>query len=169
MTPYIGELRMFGGNFAPAGWAVCEGQLLSIAENAALFQLIGTTYGGDGQNTFGLPDLRGRFPVHQGTGAGQTAVIGQLAGTETVTLTGSQLPVHAHNISGSPTASSPSPANSTPAVWGESQYSTADPTAAQLSASAVTSTGGSGPHENRSPYLGVTFIIALVGIFPSQS
>jgi microcystin-dependent protein len=169
VTPYIGEIRLFGGNFAPEGWALCQGQLTSIAENPALFTLIGTTYGGDGQNTFGLPDLRGRFPVHQGVGAGQTAVLGTLGGSETVTLTSDQLPVHSHPISGSSTASSQSPAGSAPAVWGESQYSTASPTSAQLAASAVTRTGGGVPHENRSPYLGLTFIIALTGIFPSQS
>ena len=169
MTPFIGEIRLFGGNFAPAGWALCQGQTLSIADNGVLFTLIGTTYGGDGATTFRLPDLRGRFPVHQGSGAGQTAVLGQAAGTEAVTLSASQLPVHTHAISASSTATSQSPANSTPAAWGESQYSTADPSAAQLAAAAVTSAGGGGAHENRSPYLGVTFIIALNGIFPTQS
>lgn len=169
MTPYVGEIRLFGGNFAPAGWALCQGQVISIAENQVLFQLIGTTYGGDGHNTFALPDLRGRFPVHQGTGAGQNAVLGTMAGTETVTLTSNQLPVHSHPISGSSTASAQSPAGSAPAVWGESQYSTASPTSAQLAASAVTRTGGGTPHENRSPYLGLSFIIALTGIFPSPS
>ena len=160
---------MFGGNFAPAGWALCQGQLMSISANQALFQLIGTTYGGDGHNTFALPDLRGRFPVHQGPGAGQNAVLGTAGGTETVTLTSDQLPVHSHPIAGSSTASSQSPAGSTPAVWGESQYSTASPASAQLAASAVTRTGGGTPHENRSPYLGLSFIIALTGIFPSPS
>ena len=169
MTPFIGEIRLFGGNFAPEGWALCQGQTLAIAQNQALYSLIGTTYGGDGVSTFKLPDLRGRFPVHQGTGANQTAVLGQAAGTETVMLNASQLPVHSHAISASSTATSQSPANSTPAAWGEAQYSTADPTAAQLAAAAVTSTGGSTPHENRSPYLGVSFIIALQGIYPSQS
>lgn len=169
MMPFIGEIRLFGGNFAPAGWALCQGQLLSIADNSALFTLIGTTYGGDGMSTFALPDLRGRFPVHQGTGAGQTTMLGEAAGTETVTLNASQLPVHTHTISGSSTATSQSPANAMPAVWGESQYSTANPTAAQLATAVVSSTGGSGPHENRSPYLGVSFIMALQGLFPSQS
>jgi microcystin-dependent protein len=169
VIPFIGEIRLFGGNFAPAGWALCQGQLLSITDNITLFTLIGTTYGGDGISNFALPDLRGRFPVHQGTGAGQTSMLGQAAGTETVTLNGSQLPMHTHPISGSSTATSQSPANAMPAAWSESQYSTADPTTAQLASTAVSPTGTSGPHENRSPYLGVSFIIALQGIFPSQS
>jgi microcystin-dependent protein len=159
---------MFGGNFPPLGWAMCDGHLVSISEYSPLYNLIGTTYGGDGINTFGLPDLRGRFPVHSGTGGGQTVVMGQLAGTETVTLNGNQLPVHTHPISASSTASSPSPANSVPAAWTQSQYSSADPTADRLAPGSVTPTGGNAPHENRSPYLGLTFIIALVGIYPSQ-
>jgi|SRR5580658_5439451 microcystin-dependent protein len=168
-SPYVGEVRMFGGNFAPAGWALCSGQLLPISENSALFNLIGTTYGGDGVTNFALPDLRGRFPTHQGTGAGQTVLPGQVGGTETVTLTTSQLPVHTHPSSGSSTATSQSPSKSAPAAWTESQYSTADPTAAQLLPIAVSNTGGNAPHENRSPYLGISFIIALNGIYPSQS
>jgi microcystin-dependent protein len=168
VTPYIGEIRMFGGNFAPAGWAICDGGLLPISEYSPLYTLIGTTYGGDGVNTFAVPDLRGRFPVDVGTGASQTVALGQMGGTETVTLTGSQLPVHTHPIAASSTANSQSPASSVPAQWVESQYSAADPTAASLAPNSVTSTGGSAPHENRSPYLGISFIIALTGIFPSQ-
>lgn len=168
MTPYIGEIRMFGGNFAPVDWALCDGRLLPISEYSALFTLIGTTYGGDGVTTFALPDLRGRFPADAGTGANQTIALGQMGGTETVTLTGSQLPVHSHPIAASSTANSASPLNSVPAQWADSQYSSGDPTAASLAPNAVTSTGGSAPHENRSPYLGISFIIALNGIFPSQ-
>src|SRR5271169_5400341 len=97
-SPFVGEIRMFGGNFAPNGWMLCQGQLLPISENSALFQLIGTTYGGDGQNTFGLPNLQGRVPVHQGTGGGATFTIGQLGGQETVTLTINQIPIHSHSM-----------------------------------------------------------------------
>lgn len=168
MTPFIGEIRLFGGNFAPFGWALCQGQLLPISEYSPLFALIGTTYGGDGITNFALPDLRGRFPVHQGTGAGQTTLLGETGGTETVSLNASQLPMHTHTISASSTATSQSPSNAMPAAWSQSQYSTADPTATQMSSAAVTPAGGLGPHENRSPYLGVSFIIALQGIFPSQ-
>jgi microcystin-dependent protein len=166
-SPFIGEVRMFGGNFAPVGWNMCDGSTLSINQFQALFTLIGTTYGGDGQTTFQVPDLRGRFPVHQGTGAGQTAVIGQVAGTETVTLSTSQLPSHNHPPSGSSAASSNSPANLAPAAWAGSQYSATAPTAA-LAPSAISFIGDGGSHENRSPYLAISFIIALVGIFPSQ-
>ncbi|MFC6663460.1 phage tail protein [Deinococcus multiflagellatus] len=102
MTPYLGEIRMFGGNFAPLGWALCQGQLLPISENDALFTLIGTIYGGDGQSTFALPDLRGRLPVHMGTMPGGTPMaLGQLTGTETVTLTAAQMPAHAHPLQAS--------------------------------------------------------------------
>jgi microcystin-dependent protein len=166
--PFIGEIRMFGGNFAPQGWALCDGSLLPISEYDVLYTLIGTTYGGDGQTTFALPDLRGRFPVHQGTGGGQTVVMGQSGGTETVTLTRNQLPAHTHQLTGSSAAMSQSPANALPAQWDEGQYSTAPPTAASLAPSAVSAAGGSTPHENRSPYLAVGFIIALFGVYPSQ-
>lgn len=166
--PFIGEIRMFGGNFAPQGWALCDGSLLPISPNEALYTLIGTTYGGNGQTTFGLPDLRGRSPVQQGNGGGQTVVLGMLGGAETATLTQGQLPVHTHQLSGSLTANSQSPANSVPAQWAESPYSTADPTAAKLLPTAVSSVGGGLPHQNRSPYLAVNFIISLSGIYPSQ-
>ncbi len=168
MTPFIGEIRIFGGNFAPQGWAMCDGRILSIAQYSELYNLIGTTYGGDGQQSFGLPDLRGRFPVHPGQGAGQTVVLGQLGGTETVTLNGSQLAVHNHPIAASSAASSTSPANSVSAAWTDAQYSVADPSTDRLAPSAVTPAGGGAPHENRSPYLGLSFIIALVGIYPSR-
>ncbi|HEY1621542.1 MAG TPA: tail fiber protein [Streptosporangiaceae bacterium] len=168
MTPFIGEIRIFGGNFAPVGWAMCDGRILSIAEYSALYNLIGTTYGGDGQQTFGLPDLRGRFPVHQGQGAGQTIVLGQLGGSETVTLNSNQLAVHNHPIAASSAANSPSPANSVSAAWTDAQYSKVDPATDRLAPGSVTPAGGSAPHENRSPYLGLSFIIALAGIYPSR-
>jgi microcystin-dependent protein len=162
--PFIGEIRMFGGNFAPFGWAFCDGAVLPISQYNALFALIGTTYGGDGQNTFNLPDLRGRLPVHQGSGF----VIGQSAGTETVTLTVNQIPQHTHAVSArtSATAGSPSGAtyggNTTDAIY------TATPSA-QMNAAMVGIGGGSQPHANMMPYGVVSFIIALEGIFPSRN
>jgi microcystin-dependent protein len=147
---------------------LCDGRTLSIAEYSTLYTLIGTTYGGDGVQTFALPDLRGRFPVHAGTGGGQTIVPGQVGGTETVTLNVNQLPVHSHPIAASSVAASASPGGAVPAQWTDSQYSPADPTVDRLAPTSVTPTGGSAPHQNRSPYLGVSFIIALEGIFPSQ-
>jgi len=159
---------MFGGSFAPLNWALCSGQLMEISQYQELFTLLGTTYGGDGMQTFALPDLRGRFPVDQGNGGGQTVVIGQSEGTETVTLTQGQLPSHTHQPYGSSAATSQSPQNSVPAEWTGEQYSTASPTGSLLPA-AVGVAGGSAPHENRSPYLAVNFIIALFGIYPSRS
>lgn len=163
---------MFGGNFAPVGWAFCNGSLLPISEFETLFNLIGTTYGGDGVSTFALPDLRGRFPVHQGTGStGTPYVIGQLAGTEDVTLTTSEIPAHTHPAvcsggggdSGTPVGNfwSTDPAGNT-AAYNESSDST-------MAAVALGSTGGGQPHENLPPYLCVNFIISMFGIFPSQA
>jgi microcystin-dependent protein len=168
-TPFVGEIRAVGFSFAPVGWALCDGSLLPISAYEVLFSLIGTTYGGDGETTFALPDLRGRFPVHAGTGAGQILALGEAGGAETVTLLGSQLPRHTHPVSASSAASSADPAGSVPGQWAGAQYSTADPTGAQLATAAVGVAGGSQPHENRSPYLAVNFIISLFGIFPSQS
>ena len=165
-SPYIGEIRMFGGNFAPAGWALCNGALMAISENDALFNLIGTTYGGDGQSTFALPDLQGRAPVHTGSGI----VLGQQAGTETVTLTTSQIPVHTH-----PMLASKDAANQITGAGGVlaspvslATYFAAPPDSA-LSALAVQPTGGNQPHDNMQPYLAINFIISLFGIFPSQT
>jgi len=168
--PYIGEIRLFGGSFAPAGWAFCDGSLLAISENETLFQLIGTTYGGDGESTFGLPDLRGRVPVHQGTSAAGTAVIGELGGTETVTLTPQQIPIHNHPflVSTGP-ASLPTPIGN---AMGESvtiaPYAQ-DSLTVMLSSQMLSSTGGSQPHENMQPFLCISFIISLFGIFPTQT
>jgi microcystin-dependent protein len=167
---YIGEIRMFAGNFAPAGWAFCNGQLLSIAENDALFSLIGTTYGGDGQVTFALPDLRSRAPVHFGTGqTGTTWTLGESAGTEEVTLTVNQIPAHTHAPGASGSGGSDSPAGGVPArnAAGVPQYGTT--ANASLAAGALLPVGGSQPHNNMQPYLGINFIISLFGIFPTPS
>jgi microcystin-dependent protein len=164
--PYIGEIRMFAGNFPPNGWMFCEGQLLPISENDTLFNLIGTTYGGDGQETFALPDLRGRAPMHMGNGFIQ----GETGGVETVTLTTQQIPQHNHAMLASlNTATSPTPTNQ---LIGKSTsidaFINAQPTTA-LNAQAITPVGGSQPHENMQPYLCVDFIISLFGIYPSQT
>jgi microcystin-dependent protein len=164
--PYVGEIRMFAGNFAPAGWMFCEGQLLPISENETLFQLIGTTYGGDGQSTFALPDLRGRLPIHQGNGF----ILAETGGAEEITLTVNQIAAHAHPwLGSSATAGSQTP---TGQVLSNSQatlyFNLADnPT--NLSPLSVGATGGSQPHTNFQPYLCVDFIISLFGIFPSPT
>jgi microcystin-dependent protein len=164
--PYVGEIRMFGGNFAPAGWMFCEGQLLPISENETLFNLIGTTYGGDGQSTFALPDLRGRLPIHQGNGF----TLAESGGTEEVTITISQIPAHSHV----PQANSNSGTQTDPTgnVWANSSLGQFDDTATvdgNMAAGALGTTGGSQPHSNFMPYLCVDFIISLFGIFPSQT
>lgn len=166
--PYVGEIRLFGGTFAPAGWAFCDGSLLAISENETLFNLIGTTFGGDGQATFGLPDLRGRAPVHQGTLSGTSYVIGEFSGTESVTLSPQQTPIHTHTFIGTTnTTNEASPLNAIPA-----QSTTFDPYIADVPtnpmAPAISPIGGSQPHDNMQPYLVVSFIISLFGIFPSQ-
>jgi microcystin-dependent protein len=170
--PFIGEIRMFGGNFAPAGWAMCQGQLLPISENDALFALIGTTYGGDGQETFALPDLQGRAPVHMGTGpGGVTFQIGEKAGTETETLTTQQLPLHNHAVLGSAAnGGTTSPIQNVPATAAEVTvfaYGVDNPPDV-LSSQSITPVGGNQPHENLQPYLTISFIISLFGIFPHQ-
>ncbi len=170
-SSYIGEIRMFGGNFAPVGWAFCQGQLLPISENQALFNLIGTTYGGDGQNTFALPNLQSRVPLHAGTSSasGNTYILGQSGGVESVTLTASQIPPHSHVPQAAAAAGSQSsPSNN---VWAGSTnlpYSQSAPAAA-LSPQAIGSTGGSQPHDNMVPFLAVNFIISLFGVFPSPT
>lgn len=164
--PYVGEIRMFAGNFAPAGWMFCEGQLLPISENETLFNLIGTTYGGDGQSTFALPDLRGRIPIHQGPGS----VLGEAAGAEHVTLTVNQIPAHSHPFLASANVSQDtSPAGKTVGQSGSALLYLQDQTDSDLSPQSISSVGGSQPHTNFQPYLCVDFIISLFGIFPSPS
>jgi microcystin-dependent protein len=165
--PYVGEIRMFAGNFAPAGWAFCEGQLLPISENETLFQLIGTTYGGDGQETFGLPDLRGRIPVHQGNGF----ILAESGGTEEVTLSSTQMPVHTHPMQANNTqGSTPTPGNTVVLAGSPNVDLYIQDIANQpLAPGSVTPVGGSQPHTNFQPYLCIDFIISLFGIFPSPT
>jgi len=169
--PFLGEIRMFGGNFAPQGWALCNGQLLSISQNTALFSLLGTNYGGDGRTTFGLPDLRGRAPIHMGQGAGLTArSIGNASGRETVALTIQECPPHSHSAAGASGASQPSPVGnfwSTDPNGNTAAYSTTANSV--MSAAAVGTTGPGQPHDNMPPYLAVNYIIALAGVFPARS
>ena len=164
--PYVGEIRMFAGNFAPAGWMFCEGQLLPISENETLFQLIGTTYGGDGQSTFALPDLRGRLPLHQGNGF----ILAETGGAEEITLTVQQIPAHTHPLLASTAGGTlPDAQNrvvaSSPSI---DMYIQDEPTS-PLNAQVVSPVGGSQPHTNFQPYLCIDFIISLFGIFPSPT
>jgi microcystin-dependent protein len=164
--PYVGEIRMFAGNFAPAGWMFCEGQLLPISENEVLFQLIGTTYGGDGESTFGLPDLRGRLPIHQGNGF----VLAESGGAEEITLTVTQIPAHSHAFLASGAAATtrdPLPGNAAATPSGDLYNQILD--AIPLSPTTIAPAGGSQPHTNFQPYLCVDFIISLFGIFPSPT
>lgn len=164
--PYVGEIRMFAGNFAPAGWMFCEGQLLPISEYETLFNLIGTTYGGDGQSTFALPDLRGRIPLHQGNGF----ILAETGGVEEVTLTVSQIPAHSHPLLASAApGSTATPQNSVLAKTTTGfLYILENPTD-NMAATSIGSVGGSQPHTNFQPYLCVNFIISLFGIFPSPT
>lgn len=169
---YVGEIRMFGGNFAPAGWAFCDGSLLAISENETLFSLIGTTYGGDGQTTFNLPDLRGRIPIHMGTSASGTSfTIGEQVGVESVTLTVSQIPVHTHALLATGNfATTASPQNNAPAaasVVNKDAYGTDQPPTT-VSPASIGPAGGNQPHENLQPYLCINFIISLFGLFPTR-
>jgi len=164
--PYVGEIRMFAGNFAPAGWMFCEGQLLPISENETLFQLIGTTYGGDGESTFALPDLRGRVPIHQGNGF----ILAETGGAEEITLTVNQIPAHSHQpLCSSGTASISNPTNSVPAVSTAQAYYNTQANPTNMSPSSIGPVGGSQPHTNFQPYLCVNFILSLFGLFPSQT
>lgn len=169
--PYVGEIRMFAGNFAPNGWMFCEGQTLPIAENEVLFQLIGTTYGGDGQETFNLPNLASRVPIHMGTAPdGTTYQLGEMAGTEQETLTIQQIPNHTHALTASQNVSNQSsPANALLAQSTVADMYAGEAPDAQLAANAVAPVGGSQPHENTQPFLVINFIISLFGIFPSQT
>jgi microcystin-dependent protein len=163
--PFIGEIRLFAGSFAPIGWAFCNGALQSIAENTTLFALIGTTYGGDGQSTFALPDLRGRVPVHQGPGY----VIGQAGGSETVTLASNQLPAHTHVLRASTFDGRVGlPDNAVLAAPQVNSYGSGA-ASVPMATTGVSSAGGSQPHDNMAPYTTISYIIALFGIYPSQN
>jgi microcystin-dependent protein len=167
MPPFIGEIRMFAGNFEPAGWAICDGRPIPISENDALFTLIGTTYGGDGQNTFNLPDLRSRIPIHTGNGVN----LAETGGSESVTLTTQQIPGHTHAVIGSQNfADKTSPQGNLPAkasVVNVSAYGSDQPLTT-ISPASVTPAGGSQPHDNMMPYLCINYIISLFGEFPHQ-
>jgi microcystin-dependent protein len=165
-NPYVGEIRMFAGNFAPNGWMFCDGQLLPISENETLFQLIGTTYGGDGQETFALPDLRSRVPVHNGNGL----ILAESRGVESVTLTTQQIPghTHAHSASASAASTTGNPTGLTADAGTTLIYGAGAPSI-PLNAAAVSTVGGSQPHDNMAPFLAVNYIISLFGIFPSPT
>ena len=166
-SPFVGEIRMFGGNFAPAGWAFCNGALLAIDQNDVLFNLIGTTYGGDGQTTFALPNLQSRIPIHVGPGF----ALAQTGGAEAVTLTTNQIPSHSHvPLANTAAGTQNSPANG---LWASTnpsinQYSAVAPSE-NFAPTAIGSTGGSQPHDNMVPFLAINFILSLFGIFPSQT
>lgn len=169
--PFVGEIRMFAGNFAPRGWAFCDGQLLAISQNDALFSLLGTIYGGDGRTTFGLPDMRGRVPVHAGTGPGlSNRRLGNKSGQEKVGLTVGNLPTHSHQLSASATSADSSLATGKVVgkITGGNLYRI---TGGQqdLNANAITATGGNTPHENLMPYACINYVIALYGIYPSRN
>jgi microcystin-dependent protein len=169
--PFVGEIRLFGGNFAPVGWAFCNGALMAISQNDALYALLGTTYGGDGVNTFAVPNLQGRLPIHMGTGPGLSPVVeGQAGGQETVTVITSQLPGHTHAISASTaTGTKPGPGANLLAAGATTSIYTTNAANNSLNAASMAVAGNSQPHDNMQPYQCVTFIIALEGIFPSQN
>ena len=170
--PYIGEIRMFGGNFAPAGWMFCQGQTLPISENDALFNLIGTTYGGDGQETFNLPDLQGRLPMHAGQGPGlsQNYQIGEKGGVEEVTLTTQQIPIHNHAwLVSNGVAAQTNPNNNVVAQSTQATIYIDDVPNQNMANNTIGPDGGSQPHTNFQPYLCVSFIISLFGVFPTQT
>jgi microcystin-dependent protein len=171
-SPYIGEIRMFAGNFAPNGWAFCNGQPMPISENEALFNLIGTTYGGDGQTTFNLPDLQSRLPIHQGSGSGTTWAIGQSGGEESVTLTVAQTPGHTHTaLASTDVAGTTQNQGNVPASLSagtNNAYGVLTPLT-NLDPSTLAAVGGGQPHDNMHPFLCINFIISLFGIFPSPT
>ncbi len=175
MDPFLGEIIMFGGNFAPRGWALCDGQLLPISQNSALFSILGTTYGGDGRTTFALPDLRGRAPMHAGSGPGlSTRQLGQKGGAEEVTLTAAQMPSHTHQARCDKTVGAGHTNVAEGSVWANdagaasATYSTNAPDA-DMATNALNATGGNQAHNNMQPFLAVNFIIALQGTFPSRN
>ena len=168
--PFVGEIRMFAGNFAPRSWAFCDGQLLAVAQNDALFSLFGTIYGGDGRTTFGLPDLRGRIPIHMGSGPGLTPrSLGSKTGAEEVSVTGNEVAIHSHDFSASTAAAGDSsPADNTTATpTGAFIYGTGTPVA--MNSAAITSTGSGQAHNNLMPTLCIHFIVALFGTYPSRT
>lgn len=168
MEPFIGQIIMFAGSFAPRGWALCDGQLLPISSNSALFSILGTTYGGDGKTTFALPDLRGRVPLHPGQGPGLSRrTLGQKGGEESVTLTVHQIPSHNHAVNASDTTGNVR--QPTDALLAQDANYTNARGDVVMNASMIGNTGGSQSHDNMQPYLGVNFIIALVGLFPSRN
>lgn len=170
--PYVGEIRMFAGNFAPAGWEFCNGQLLQISENETLYQLIGTTYGGDNESTFAMPDMRGRVPLHFGKAlAGRDYPFAEKAGAETATLTLASIPAHTHAVMAStnPASAAVSPATGVPGNTGGTPVYGLNGNNAPMAAAAIASQGGSEAHDNMAPYLGIHFIISLFGIFPSPT
>lgn len=175
MDPYIGEIRLFAGNFAPNGWLFCNGQILPISNYDALFNLIGTTYGGDGQSTFALPDMQGRLPIHQGSNGGNNYVLGTMGGAETVTLSYSQIPSHTHAmVSMAPTGAAPqgnathqSPLARYPAGGATKVFAATQPDV-MLNAAAIESVGNGQPHENLMPFCCINFIISTYGIYPTQ-
>src|SRR5882724_11529511 len=167
--PFVGEIRMFGGNFAPAGWAFCQGQLMAISENETLFNLIGTTYGGDGQETFGIPDLQGWIPIHAGTGSdGITYTLGEKAGVESVTLTVQQIPIHNHPLLATDGAGSATDPTGHVVAKPDKNLYRPGPANVPMATQAIGPMGGSQPHENLQPYLCISFIISLFGVFPHQ-
>ena len=169
--PFLGEIRMFGFNFAPTGWALCNGQLLPINQNTALFSLLGTFYGGNGTTTFALPDLQSRVPVHQGTGTGlRTYVVGQSGGAETVKLNGDQMPAHSHRVRATRSAAdSDNPFDRVLAQPSQHAYLGAPDATTVMNSAMIADAGGGQPHDNIQPYLTVNFCIALTGIYPSRS
>ena len=169
--PFVGEIRIFAANFAPRGWAFCEGQLLAVSQNDALFSLLGTIYGGDGRTTFGLPDLRGRVPVHRGPGPGLSdRRLGSRGGVEHVTLLPGQMPAHSHGFRASmnPVEATAGPNGSVVADTGSVKIYAASQTSVDLNPASITNTGQGQAHGNLAPFLCVNFIIALFGIYPSR-
>jgi microcystin-dependent protein len=174
--PFVGEIKMFGGNFPPAGWALCQGQIVPISENETLFNLIGTTYGGDGQSTFAYPNMQSRVAVHQGQGPGitQNYILGQQGGVDSVTLSTQQIPVHNHPVLITQTNQQLGPGNAyfataTSSQAGVNAYDNADPADTPLVGTSLQQVGGSQPHDNIQPTLAINFIISLFGIFPTQN
>lgn len=172
MEPFIASIILFGGNFAPRGWAFCQGQILSIAQNTALFSLLGTTYGGNGQTTFALPDLRGRVPIHPGQGPGLSSYsLGQMGGTETTTLLSTNIPAHTHALNAvSETGDKPTPQGNFLAATGalDPEYRSTG-TVVPMASTAIGISGNSQPFNNIQPYLALNYIIALEGIYPSRN